>query len=106
MDSTTFNRFSRPKKTQMPPPPEGSYEARQLRECTFSPKVNGPKSPHNISANRNRTLEEFLKSQQDHLERAKNKIEMIRSQKLQEELAEIRASNLRSVSPRALEKLY
>jgi len=106
MESVSHNRFSRPKKAHIPPPPEGSYEARQLRECTFSPKVNGSKSHHNMSATRNRTLEEFLKSQQDHLDRAKNKIEVMRSQKLQEELAEMRASSMKSVSPRALEKLY
>ena len=53
-----------------------------------------------------RTLEEFLKSQQDHIDRTKNKMEVLRSQKLQDEMAEMRASSLKSVSPKALEKLY
>ena len=58
MDSTSMHRFSRPKKAQLPPPVEGTYEARQLRECTFSPKVNGKKK----CMPSNRTLDQFLKS--------------------------------------------
>ena len=54
----------------------------------------------------NRTLDQFLKSQQDHLDRTKNKVEALRSQKLQHEMSEMRASAMKSVSPRALEKLY
>jgi len=59
-----------------------------------------------MSGTRNRTLEQFIKSQQDHLDRAKNKIEVLRSQKLQNEIAELKPSSMKSVSPRALEKLY
>ena len=75
-----------------------NYEERLLKDCTFSPKINRD--------GERRSLSQFLKAQQDHLNKSKSKIDILKQQIEQEELSMIKPAK-KSKSPRkALEKLY
>lgn len=77
-----------------------NYEARALRDCTFSPQINA-------LPNEKRTLQQFLRAQEDHLERTKSKLETLRREQSEAKISEMKSSNYKSLSPKAaFDKLY
>lgn len=97
--TTHLERLSKPANNSLAD--QTTYEERMLKDCTFSPRING----QDFIGER-RSLSQFLKAQQYHIDKSKSKLDHLRSQIEKEELSLIKSTK-RSKSPRqALEKLY